>query len=323
MHEITRLNPATIQGVRTEVFKALAEYASGGAHGPIHLGKLFRKVADRLVRVNIMERRPNGATFASLEYSRLSDSFPNYGVPTGIANLIRQTFWELYIQGCLAPAANSRDILDPNLNAARLTPLAFFMDLDQVMITPHGVDVLVGARNRIQVYDPEGYLANFWSAHPPPDPEMMRYLSECILVFRSNHLLASVILLGVASERLIEVLAENLRDALGDPRGTAWFESEYSNKRSISARFTELSDKLLCEYRRPLNQHNLRNAFKGVVTLTFEEIRLARNDIAHPANRQFNWNEVSGFLHNFVQYFRYVNRIIAFLASNPKGTGYR
>ena len=109
MHETTRLNPATIQGVRTEVFNALAEYASGGNHGPIHLGELFGEVADRLVRVNIIERRPNGSTFASLKYSYPSRSFPNYGVPTGIANLIRQTFWGLYIQGCLAPAADSRE----------------------------------------------------------------------------------------------------------------------------------------------------------------------------------------------------------------------
>ena len=189
MHEITRLNPPTIKGVRAEVLNALAEYASGGAHGPIHLGKLFGKVADRLVRVNIIERRPNGAKFASLKYSYPSDSFPDYGVPTGIANLIRQTFWELYIQGCLAPAAEPKAILDRNLNDARLTPLALFMNLDEVMITPHGVDVFIKARDRIQVYDPEGYLASFWSAHPPPDPEMMRYLSECVLVFRSNHLL--------------------------------------------------------------------------------------------------------------------------------------
>jgi len=323
MHEIERLNPATVHGVRTEVFDALAEYASGGNHGPIHLGKLFREVADRLVRVNIIERRPNGSTLASLKYSYPSRSFPNYGVPTGIANLIRQTFWELYIQGCLAPAANSRDILAPNLNAARLTPLAFFMELDQVMITPHGVDVLVGARNRIQVYDPEGYLTNFWSAHPPPDPEMMRYLSECILVFRSNHLLATVILLGAASERLVDVLAKSLRDALGSPGGTDWYRKRYRNKRDISERFKALSGKLMGEYGEALNQQKLKDSFQGVVRLTFEEIRLARNDIAHVANRQFNWNEVSGFLHNFVQYFRYVNRIIAFLAGNPKGTGYR
>jgi len=77
------------------------------------------------------------------------------------------------------------------------------------------------------------------------------------------------------------------------------------------------------EYGQALNQQKLKDSFHGVVTLTLEEIRLARNDIAHPANRQLHWNEVSGFLHNFVQYFRYANRIIAFLASNPKGTGYR
>lgn len=147
----------------------------------------------------------------------------------------------------------------------------------------------------------------------------MRYLSECVSVFRSNHLLASVVLLGIASERLIEVLAENLRDALGDQRGIPWFQSKYSNKRDISARFKALSAKLMGEYGGALNQHKLKDAFQGVVTLTFEQIRLARNEVAHPAKRQFNWNDVSGFLRSFVQYFGYVNRIIAFLDDNPNG----
>jgi hypothetical protein len=49
-----------------------------------------------------------------------------------------------------------------------------------------------------------------------------------------------------------------------------------------------------------------------VVTLTFEQVSRARNDIAHPMGREFTWNEVSGFLHSFVQ-FLYVNRIVSLL----------
>ncbi len=147
---------------------------------------------------------------------------------------------------------------------------------------------------------------------------MMRYLSECVVVFRGGHLLASVILLGVASERLIEVLAQSLRDALGDPHGSTWYQSKYGSKRDMSVRFKALSGKLMDEYGEVLNQQKLKDAFESVVMLTFEQLRIARNDIAHPAGRRFTWNEVSGYLHSFVQYFGYANRITAFLANNPK-----
>ncbi len=40
-----------------------------------------------------------------------------------------------------------------------------------------------------------------------------------------------------------------------------------------------------------------------MVTLTLEQIRCARNDIAHPMGCELTWNEVSGFLHSFLQYF--------------------
>jgi len=188
---------------------------------------------------------------------------------------------------------------------------------DAFVLTPYGVQILTDSANRIRVYDPDGYIANFTNANPPPDPEMMVYLSECLSVFRGGHLFATVILLAISSERLIELLAGKLQDALGEPRGTEWY-NKFTGKRDISARFQSLAGKLMEEYSDELNKEKLKEGFQSVVTLSFEAIRLARNDIAHLAGREFTWNEVSGLLHNFVQYFLYVNRIITLLAGNPK-----
>jgi len=145
---------------------------------------------------------------------------------------------------------------------------------------------------------------------------MMRYLEECVGVFRGAHFLATIALLGVASERLIEVLAESLRDALGEPEGTKWFDKKFSQQWPVSRRFKALSDRLFREYEQDLKREKLKEAFDCVVKPTFDQIRCARNDIAHPSGRQFTWNEVSGLMHNFVQYFIYANRIIAFLRAN-------
>jgi len=76
----------------------------------------------------------------------------------------------------------------------------------------------------------------------------------------------------------------------------------------------------VAEYGEQLNDEKLKNAFNGVVRLTFEQIRFTRNEIAHPKGREFTWNEVSGLLHNFVQYFGYSNGVIALLRSNKKTT---
>jgi hypothetical protein len=321
MHRIERLSSTTRSSVRNQIYRVLAQYASGGNHGPISVKKLFLMTADGLVDSGTIKRPDflggrglGGQKFVQLAEGRQPKVFPDYGIPSDIANLMRQTFWEFFLQGILAPAPK-RNPLEDSIYPEKHQD--FWLYLDYVMLTPYGVQILIDSKNRIQVHDPDGYLTNFWGASPPPDNEMMRYLSECVAVFRGGHLLASVVLLGVASERLIEVLAKSLRDALGDPTGTRWFQTKYSNKRDISTRFNVLSGKLMQEYGEALRQQKLKDGFQGVVTLTFEEIRLARNDIAHPTDRQFTWNEVSGFLHNFVQYFRYINAIIAFLKNNP------
>jgi len=252
------------------------------------LGKLFEEG-------EISPRPPSNVNLEEL--SR------NYNYKT-LVNFITQTFWELHLQGILSPTPAWISTGNTLYNNGYKTVSA--------IIIPYGRELLAQDSNRIRVYDPDGYLYNFYNANPTPDPEMMRYLSECISVFRSNHLLASVVLLGVASERLIEVLAKSLRDALGDTEGTLWY-SRYRNK-DISKKFSSISNKFKDEF----GEFDLNTDVFRAVELTFQYIRLARNDVAHPKDRRFTSNEVSGFIHNFVQYFKYINDIIAFLAKNLK-----
>jgi hypothetical protein len=265
------------------VYQSLAQYASISNHSSISIEQVFLRAADGLAEEGIIERpyllESSGQSFAQLR-GRPSQVFPDYGIRREIANLMRQTFWELYLQGILAPAPKRSSLTAPYPTK----PQDFWLHLDHAMLTPYGLHVLTDPQNRIQVHDPDGYLANFRDVSPSPDTEMMRYLSECVAVFRGGHLLASVVLLGIASERLIEVLAESLRDALGDPEGTMWFQKKYSSKRDISTRFKALSGKLMAEYSKPLNQQKLKEAFQNVVALTFEQIRLASRIIAVLAN---------------------------------------
>lgn len=318
MHEIDKLSPSTRSSIRDHVFNILEHFASSDKNAPIHVKQLFLMVADELLMTGIIDRPEflggkgaGGQNFNQLiNNEQVSPIFPNYGIPEGVASLIRLTVWELYVKGILTPTTQER--LGTHVSAN-----AIWVFFDAFMITPYGLQILKDTSGRIRVYDPDGYIANFENADPVPDPEMMKYLYECVSVFRDQHLFASVVLLAIASERLIEVLAEALRDALGE-RGVTWFNKKYANRRDISTRFKSLNGKLMDEYSEELNDAKIKDGFQTVVTLTFNAIRLARNDVAHLSRREFTWNEVSGLLHNFVQYFIYVNRIIEILSENPK-----
>jgi hypothetical protein len=310
-----QIDAVTNSSVRAKVTQVLAQFASGAEHGPIPIGLLFLRICDELSVAGTIPARPNGDKFASLKYSHHTDSFPDFGAPPEMARLVRQVLWEYYQEGILTPSPRARQVRSKITQNPDFVPLAFLLDFDHALVTPYGVDILTDTANRIQVHDPDGYLANFRDADPPPDPEMLRYLEESVAVFRGGHFLATVVLLGTASERLIDVLGEGLHDALQDLQ---WF-SRYSRQRDISKRFKSLTGKLMGEYGQDLDDAKLKDAFNGVVSLTFEQIRCARNDIVHPKGRQFKWNEVSGFLHNFVQYFEYVNQIIALLQRDTKG----
>jgi len=306
--------------VRAKLLDVLRGYALEADLGPFHVALLYLKTLHALALEDSVQWPLDTEAvehFASQGYVRKTDKFPDFGVSPETTSYVRQLLWEFYLQGILAPAPATPEVSSKTAESS-LVPMAFLLHLDSVMLTAYGVEILCDTANRIQVHDPDGYLANFLKAEPPPDPEMMRYLGECVSVFRGGHFLATVVLLGIASERLIQVLAESLHDALGDPTGKEWFDKKYRNKRDISVRFKALSAKLMGEYGEELNRESLKDAFNSVVTLAFEQIRNARNDIAHPSGREFTWNEVSGLLHNFVQYFIYANRIVAFLARKQK-----
>ena len=142
MHHIDSLLPAVRSNVRSMIFRVLRDYATGGQYS-IYFGTIFLKVADLLAEqsiINRIETNSGRMSYISLRADHHSDWFPNYNMPLEIAKLIRQTFWELFLQGVLAPSSFTRGN-DKNL---------FHLDLDSCDITPYGVQVLISSDDRIQ-----------------------------------------------------------------------------------------------------------------------------------------------------------------------------
>jgi len=284
------LNQNTQSMVRAAIFEWLARLVADGQY-EVNLNQAAHQALEILYRKGILlSQAPSNISFEKLYAHQVSED---------IINSVTQIFWELNLQGILMPS-----------------PAWISSNTGYAIITHYGRTLISENSGRIQTHDPTGYLENFIKETPAPDTEMLRYIKESISVFQHGHFFACVILLGVASERLTTVLAENLRDSLGNPKGTEWFQKKFRG--DTSERFRAIHNQLLAEYGEELEREKLKDALQSIVRLTFETIRHARNDIAHPKGREFTWNEVSGLLHNFVQYFKYTNKIIVVLVNNPK-----
>lgn len=315
------LDPSKRSQVRSAVLLVLSNLARSGSHGPYGVRDIFLRAADVLADEDYpgVERPGGTQSFRTLLTPHRTKSFPNFGLPRDVSNLLREVLWDLHVLRILSPAPSAGEIFD---DAGRRTAYSLdggiILDLDQFMITTHGSEILSESDERIRVYDHDHYLSSFWDAKPPADPEMMRYLSECLEVFSGGYLLASVVLLGASSERLIEVAAEALRDALAEPQGSKWYKTKFSNKRDISDRFKAFEGTLMREFGAELREAGLLDGFQGVVKLAFEVIRSARNLVAHPTGKVPSWNDVAGMIHNFSQYFLRVNAIVDYLNDHQR-----
>ena len=325
-HAIERISSDAQSLILQALYRALYEYASGGyfEYRQISIIRIFLQAADILASDGVIKRPQNITRFAELKWvtGMPPDIHPDYGIDEVIAGYMRQSLWEMYLQGILAPSPARRSASNwMNFDALAKRDGGQFLDLDSVTLTPMGVDFLLSTRERIQVADLNGYMANFWSANPVADPELLRYLHEGVLVLKSNHLIASVVLLGAASEHLIDVLARALAKALGEPTGGKWYQNNYLAKRDISGRFESVKGALTSHYQNDLKNANLMDDLTtGAIALTFNIIRRFRNDVAHVHGVMPNWNEVMGLYHNFVIYFKRINEIIALLIKNPQLT---
>jgi hypothetical protein len=125
--------------------------------------------------------------------------------------------------------------------------------------------------------DPEGYLRRLRAHSPTADPLAIRDVQEALAAFNARCYLATSVMLGVASERVLDGLARAVADALGE--SAQKLRRELDNPRSSQlTRFKVLRKQL--EPRRPRLPEGLAD------TLTLDAVadllRLTRNDAGHP-----------------------------------------
>jgi hypothetical protein len=103
--------------------------------------------------------------------------------PRALVFAAQEVFWQLVIEGILAPGIDSSDL-----------------NLPWFHVTEYGKDVVQsGGANP---HDPTGYLNRLREKIPNPDPTVMAYLQESLATFRRGNRVASTVMLGIAPERV-------------------------------------------------------------------------------------------------------------------------
>lgn len=208
---------------------------------------------------------------------------------------VQEILWELLVEGVLAPGFD-----EGHLN------------LPQIHLTEYGQKCLDA--EHILPHDPDGYIKRFEKRIDQEiDSIVLTYVRESLYTFLGGHYLASTVMLGVASERCIDLLIDAYATALSSQKKRAIFiEKIKSSGRSIKRRFDLLRDRLL-PLQLPSPIHDaLDIQLSGIFTL----IRMSRNSVGHPTGRIVDRNAVYGNLLVFPQYATRVYDLIDFFKHN-------
>jgi len=125
--------------------------------------------------------------------------------------------------------------------------------------------------------DPDGYLNRLRRHSPSIDPVAIRYLSEALSAFNARCYLATSVILGVASERVVDGLARAVLDKRGDSAKRLRQALENPRASQLS-RFTEMRKQL-----EPI-RIELPGGLADTVTLdaVADLLRVTRNEAGHP-----------------------------------------
>ena len=207
------------------------------------------------------------------------------------ALLLREILWDLLSQGILAPGINNSNL-----------------DLPFIHLTEYGQRCLKS--ESIVPHDPNSYLSRLKDQLARSlDETTELYLQESLQTFLSANLLASTVMLGVASERCIDLLADSLVESSEEAESSQLRKDLRRAGRSVKKRFDIVRDALLEMELPPRLDDALDIQLSGIFTL----IRFSRNDAGHPTGRVIDRDTAHANLLLFPQYCKRVYELLDFL----------
>jgi hypothetical protein len=207
-------------------------------------------------------------------------------------DLVKEVLWEMLTRALLIPRG-------PHWGS-----------LTNFALTEAGKCFLQSAR--LSPYDDTAYLRYVDQTIPNFSGSVRILLSESLQTFKGGYLVASVVLLGSASEQIVFDLFEYYKNAHSDKRIRNNLQERWNRKGTIRTKFDLLWSELE-QYKSELNAVGLWDGTDGLVKATFHAIRVARNEALHPPGRQFDAVEVDGVLSVFIPYAKRVYALMEYL----------
>lgn len=272
-----------LEEIRSLTLEALKNFANGTAYSgnniqiPTIVGEVARVAGARgLIPVGPGED-PAHARLSDVEHDRVREVVTNF-----------------FVEGILMWGLDSNN---PNLP---------FMG-----ITEYGRKVL--AAGQVIPNDPDGYLKRFRQEVSNASDVVITYLTEGVQTFRHNNLLASSVMLGVASEAAFLELYDAMTNALDNQTKKSKFEN-LAKRTSLKDRFDAVKAEL--QHIKKSLPYPLSEDFEGELEGIFNLIRHQRNDSGHPTSKQVSRDRVFVSLQLFVTYCSHVYQLIGWLKNN-------
>jgi hypothetical protein len=209
--------------------------------------------------------------------------------------VLQELIWELVVQNIITPGSNWSN---PNL--------PFFR------VTNYGARCI--QENTILPHDYGAYLQAIRDVTTQTDDIFFLYLGESVDAFNKGLYISSVVNLGVASERLIELLVEVLKDALATEANKTKYEQAIKKAHHIAYQFNEVFSRLVGNKTKlPSDISQDLDMLKALVDI----VRRERNDGGHPTGRKFGREETLVLLIAFQPHYKFVIKVLEWLKANP------
>lgn len=157
--------------------------------------------------------------------------------------------------------------------------------LQKFKLTEYGRKLLEG----LPIDRPDQYIDYLEAQVKNIDDQVIVYVRESLKSYNLGCYFASSVMLGVASERLFEILLDAYINAIGDPNDRKKFEQEISSmavaakhKKFMNESLQKLTGKQGLTGKDDSEGRRIRNEFENAIKITFDTIRSYRNYASHP-----------------------------------------
>ncbi len=211
---------------------------------------------------------------------------------------IRECIWGLIIQGIVVPGISNDGSYGVNLPWLQVSEWGRAC-LQTGEYVPHDTGLYL-SRARAQI--------------PDLDPVAILYLQEALNSFRAGNFIAAAIMMGVASEQILILLRDAIRNAIPEDNRKKKLMAATENQaaRRIYEEVIKRVDPIHDQLPQSLQQ-SIGTELEGI----FHLVRRTRNDAGHPTGRLIDRDEAYALLQLFPVYAKSAYGLMDWLRVHP------